>query len=76
MGKISVGIYLSYEATTQQGMDNQQIKAGSLIYCLFFHFRCNCKLLEGEKQATPSHRVRQRSVSTVLNEELLPSAAL
>lgn len=38
MGKISVGIYLSYEATTQQGMDNQQIKAGSLIYCLFFPF--------------------------------------
>lgn len=65
LSKISVGIYISYEETTQKGMDSYEIKADSLIYFIFISFYCNCKLLEGKKQAISFYEIP--SVRTVLS---------
>ena len=56
-----------------------RIKANSLIYCIFISFYCNCKLLEGKKQAISFYGTQvsgQCSVSMVLYKELLTSVSL
>lgn len=77
MSKISVGIYISYEATTQQGMDNQQIKADSLIYCIFLSISIatiSCWRARNRLSLFMGSQVSgQCSVSAVLSEDLLAS---
>ena len=73
MSKISVGIYLSYEATTQQGMDNQQVKADSLICCISLSIpiaTISCWRARNRPSLSMGSQVSGRwPVSTVLHED-------
>ena len=75
MSKISVGIYINYEATTQQGMDNQQIKADSLIYCIFLSIATiSCWRARNRLSLCMGSQVSgQCSISAALSEALLAS---